>query len=112
MKVLNLDKVAPMQQRKLVLAGVSHVVNEMTVANFIETTRVAEKMANETSVATQIEETVEMIIRTVPTATKEVLGTLSLEQLHVIAAFIRGDDIEGVETVEEGASAEGAEAGK
>ena len=43
MKVLNLDKLdTGVEQRKLRIKEVDYVVEEMTVSNFIETTRVAE----------------------------------------------------------------------
>jgi len=107
MKVLNLDKLALDQGRELVIAGVSYPVLGMTVENFIETTRVAEKMNAETSIADQIEATVEMILRSVPSISRQVLGQLSLEQLQTIVAFVRGDAVDGAE---EGAQAsEGGE---
>lgn len=102
MKVLNLDKLVPNEGRELVIAGVSYPVIGMTVANFIETTRVAEKMTAETSIADQIEATVEMILRSVPSIPREVLAQLSLEQLQTIVAFVRGDAVEGVEQGGEG----------
>ena len=103
MKVLNLDKFASSEKRQLVIAGTSYPVEEMTVENFIETTRAAEALAGETSIAKQIEATCDMIFRSVPTIDKTVLGKLSLEQLQTIVSFVRGDDIEGVESsVQEG----------
>jgi hypothetical protein len=98
MKVLNLDKISAANQRKLVLGGVELVVQEMTVANFIETTRAAESLPADASLATQVEATVEMVLRSVPTATREMLSSLSLEVLQTIVAFIRGDDVAGVES--------------
>lgn len=101
MKVLNLDKVGKKEQRKLVLNGKTHEVMEMTVENFIETTRAAESIENETSLATQVEATVEMVLRSVPTATRADLNGMSLEDLQTIVAFVRGDEIEGVEITDE-----------
>jgi hypothetical protein len=101
MKVLNLDKVGKKEVRKLILAGVEHVVQEMTVDNFIETTRAAERIANETSLAVQVEATTEMILRSIPTATRAGLGGLSLETLQAIVAFVRGDDVDGIETTKD-----------
>ena len=101
MKVLNLDKVGKKEQRKLVLNGKTHDVMEMTVENFIETTRAAESIENETSLATQVEATVEMVLRSVPSATRADLNGMSLEDLQTIVAFVRGDEIEGVEVTDE-----------
>jgi hypothetical protein len=102
MKVLNLDMLdTGIEKRNLRLNGNDYAVEEMTVANFIETTRVAEKIADEPSLVLQIEATVEMILRSVPTLTKEALIGLSLVQLQTIVAFIRGDeDVDGVEKTE------------
>lgn len=99
MKVLNLDKVGVKEQRKLVLAGVEYVVTEMTVDNFIETTKIAERLAKEgeVSVAVQIEESVNMISRSIPGIDVKELGKLNLEQLQAIVAFVRGDEVDGVE---------------
>lgn len=104
MKVLNLDKLDSKQVRQLVIGGKSYPVEEMTVGNFIETTRSAERVA-EASIADQIEATVEMIQRSVPTLERSLLEKLSLEQLQTIVAFVRGDAVEGVE--EEKAPAKG-----
>lgn len=102
MKVLNIDKLGSKEQRKLVLGGVEYIVSEMTVANFIETTKAAEKIAEEGSLAVQIEETVEMILRSVKKLEKKTLNGLSLEQLQTIVAFVRGDEVDGVEKTEDG----------
>lgn len=102
MKVLNLDKLVPNEGRELVIAGVTYPVLGMTVGNFIQTTRAAEKMGENTSIADQIEATVEMILRSVPSIPREVLAQLSLEQLQTIVAFVRGDAVDGVEA-EQGA---------
>ncbi len=99
MQVLNLDKLAAKDGRELVLFGQTHAVLPMTVGNFIETTRAAEKLAT-ASIADQIEATAEMIVRSVPTLNKVELMTLSLEKLQVVIAFVRGDAMEGAEGVE------------
>jgi hypothetical protein len=101
MKILNLDKFASQEKRQLVIAGKSYPVDEMTVENFIETTRAAEKLAGEVSIATQVEATIDMICRSVPTVDRNVLGRMSLPALQTIVVFVRGDDVEGVEIVEE-----------
>lgn len=107
MKILNLDKLDTKEGRQLVIRGKSHPVEEMTVENFIATTRAAEKIAD-ASIADQIEATVEMIVRSVPTVDRSDLVKLSLESLQAIVAFVRGDAVDGVEQVE----GESGEAGK
>lgn len=106
MKVLNLDKLVPNEGRELVIGGKSYPVLGMTVSNFIQTTRIAEKMNADTSIADQIEATVDMILRSVPAIEREVLAQLSLEQLQTIVAFVRGDAMNDAEQPA-GESAEG-----
>jgi hypothetical protein len=101
MKILNLDKLNTNEQRKLVIGNVSYPVEEMTVENFIATTKAAEDIKDD-SLAVQIEATVDMICRSVPTIDSAILKKLSLDQLNMIVAFVRGDDVDGVESGEEG----------
>lgn len=102
MKVLNLDKLSKKEGKEIVLFGNTHHVDGMTVENFIETTRAAEALAEETSLVKQVEATIDMITRSVPTVERDDLKKLALEQLQAIVAFIRGDAVEGVESKEEG----------
>ena len=111
MKVLNLDKLAKKEGRELVIFGKTYPVDGMTVANFIETTRVAETLAGETSLVKQVEATIDMIARSVPAINKAELAKLELTQLQAIVSFIRGDEVEGVEQ-REAAADEGSDGEK
>ena len=98
MKVLNLDRLVTKNQRELVLGGVAHVINDMTVENFIETTKAAEKIES-AGMAEQIAATVEMVLRSVPTLKDSELKGMSLDNLRTIVSFVRGDDdVPGVES--------------
>jgi len=97
MKMLNLDKLGAAEQRELVLCGTTYAIGAMSVENFVATTRAAEKLGAEASIADQIEATVEMVKRAVPEIDAAVLSKLSLPQLQAIVAFVRGDDVEGQE---------------
>lgn len=112
MKVLNLDKLTKKEGRELVIFGTTYAVDGMTVANFIETTRAAEALAGETSLVKQVEATIEMIARSVPSINKAELQKLELAQLQAIVAFVRGDEVEGVESSEKKVAEEGDEAKK
>jgi hypothetical protein len=101
MKILNIDNFASKEKRQLTIAGVSYPVEEMSVENFIQTTRAAEKLSGEESIATQVEATIDMICRSVPGIDNAVLTKLSLSQLQTIVTFVRGDDVDGTETTEE-----------
>jgi hypothetical protein len=101
MKVLNLDKLTKNEGRELVLFGKTYIVEGMTVANFIETTKAAEAMNGEDSLVKQVEATIDMIARSVPGIERADLEKLSFEQLQAIVSFVRGDeDVEGVESRE------------
>lgn len=113
-KVLNLDALsAAPSERELVIGGKTYPIPKMTVDNFIETTRAAERLEKSDSLAEQIEATVQMIMRAVPGVPREALGGYSLEILGKIAAFVRGDDLEeATEALAAAQEAEKGEAGK
>ncbi|MCL2874777.1 MAG: hypothetical protein FWF12_00485 [Betaproteobacteria bacterium] len=100
MKVLNLDKLNKQEGRQIVLFGKTHAIDGMTVDNFIKTTSVAEQLADEPSIAKQVEATVDLILRSAPTIDRADLLKLELEQLQAIVAFIKGEDVDGVESSE------------
>lgn len=87
----------PVEKRVLQIGDESYPVLPVTVANFIETTRAAEKIAADSSIGDQIEAAVNMVLRSVPTVPREMLLQLSMEQLHLIVTFARGDPVEGLE---------------
>ena len=90
MKTLNLDALAK-TNRTITLGGRDYAVEEMTVENFIETTKAAEKLGSDASLVDQMSAAVEMILRTVPSIERDVLLKLSLDKLTTIVQFVRGD---------------------
>lgn len=109
MKTLNLDALAK-TNRTITLGGKEYVVEEMTVENFIETTKAAEKLGDNATFIEQMEAAIEMILRSVPTIERDVLKKLSLEQLTTIVKFVRGD-LDGTEAPAQ-PQAEGEQPGK
>lgn len=105
MKILNIDKLVPKEARQLVIFGKSYDIKGLDVGGFLATTLAAEELANEKSLVKQIEATIDMVIRAVPDIERDVLRQLTLEQLQGVVSFVRGDDVEGVESSE--APAEG-----
>jgi hypothetical protein len=83
----------------------------MSVEDFIETTRVAEAMENETSYAKQLTATIDLIKRSIPNIETSVLMSLSLEQLKGLAAFTRGETPESIVGAHEAQGATKDEAG-
>lgn len=99
-KILNLDKLSAKETRELRLGGKTYKVKEMSVEDFIETTRMAEKLEGETSFAVQMEATIELIQRSVPEVSTEELKNLTIDQLRAVTAFIRGEDPEKIAAAE------------
>lgn len=103
-RILNLDQVGPKDIRQLKIGGKTYDVKEMSVATFIESSKLAESMEGETSFSKQMEMSVRLIKLAIPEMDDEVLTRLSMEQLAAVSRFIRGDDM--------GAAEEGGEQGK
>jgi hypothetical protein len=103
-KILNLDKlVTPATKlRELVIGGATYPVVPMSVAAFIDTTRTVEKLKLGSTIAEQLEATIDMICHCVPTLPREVLTGFDLEKLDMIAVFARGDDVDAQVETEEG----------
>lgn len=92
-KILNLDKLAPKETRELQLGGVTYLVREMSVEDFIETSRMAETLANETSFEKQMEASFVLIKRSIPDIDMSLLRGLNLEQLAALSKFARGEEV-------------------
>lgn len=110
-KLLNLNQLSAKETREVQIGDQTYVVKEMSVEDFIETTRVAEAMESETSYAKQLSATIELIQRSIPTIQTSVLLGLSLEQLKGLAAFTRGESPEAIVGAHEAQDAGQAEAG-
>ena len=100
LKVLNIDTLSK-QERVIVLGGVEHKVHEMSVENFLETTAALNEIeASGFSLDKQVLGTVDMIMRSVPTAPRELLVKVPMSQLQTIVAYVRGDEIVQEQQVE------------
>ena len=104
-KVLNLDELTTAETRELVIGGKTYAIKEMSVEDFIETTRVAEMLESEPSFAKQMEATVRLLKRSIPDLPEAMLKAMSVEQLKALTSFVRGEDPAKVV----GAAAEGAD---
>jgi hypothetical protein len=93
-KILNIDTLSS-DQRTIVLGGVEHEVLEMSVENFIATTKQAELLqSTDAALTAQVESAIDLIQRSVPSAPRETLLKLKLRHLQTIVAFVRGDDVQ------------------
>lgn len=103
MKILNLDKIAPQPTRSIVMGGVKHPILPMTVKNFVITSTSVETLEKgDATYAEQVNSTVDMILRSVPTIPRAELEERALEELNTIATFVRGEDVDGQEEEAEG----------
>lgn len=92
MKMLNLEKLAQVT-KKLHLNGVDHDVLDVTVGTFIKTVTEAAAMAEEEySPLREMELTVDMILKSVPTFDRAAIEKMTIDQLRAIAEFIRNGD--------------------
>lgn len=114
MKVLNLDDFAKVT-RSVTFGGKTYAVHEMSVDDFIATTRETEQLKDSTSFVDQIELTVSIAKRSIPDMSEATIRGLRLEQLVTLSKFLRNELTEageaGKENAEQAAAAEG-EAGK
>jgi hypothetical protein len=97
-KILNIDALAKPHSKELVLKGSSYPVPEMTVQNFLDTTKAAEEMvAAGAGARAHIEETIRVIVRSLEVKAEQKdkliadLGSLDIERLGIIVQFIQGD---------------------
>ncbi len=108
MKVLNIDNLAKKPARTVKIGEQEYEVIDMTVENFIETSKAAARVEDGT-ITEQIEATIGMIQRSIPTMPKEVITGLSLDALQAIVEFVR-EDAEADAPAAPAAPAEGATA--
>lgn len=91
MDVLNLDELSK-QTRTITIKGQSHEVIDMTVEDFIETTKAIEEMEKKEKVSDvdEVVSAIGIISRRVPTLSVDELNKLSMEKLSLIMKFIQG----------------------
>lgn len=97
-KTLNIGKLTK-QSRTLVIGDVTYKVREMNVQDFINLTSTAEKLEKESApFHVQLEENVKSIM-SMTDAPEAVLRELTLDELAVVSAFVRGVDVPDAEEV-------------
>jgi hypothetical protein len=99
-KILNLDDLAKIE-KTICIAGQEYPVVEMSVADFIDATKDAEALvkSGDDGTITNLEATIRMLRRSIPSLPEEKIRALSLGQLKVLIAFVQGE----IEDAKEGA---------
>lgn len=117
-KILNLDELSLAEGRQIKLLGETHDVKEMDVDDFVETSKAAAKLEDKEvklSIEQQMDITVDLIHRLVPTLDKSKLRKIDLHKLAAISLFVRGIDVVGTKDDKDAPAPEaasGEEAGK
>lgn len=108
-KICNLDILAPVQKRQIILGGQSYPVETLTVNSFIEFNKARLDISKSNGLEEGFKMAQALIKSMVPTISQEVLDALTPAQLSKLIAFI-GDEIPDDElsgkTTEEAANAE------
>jgi hypothetical protein len=89
-KILNVDGLAQ-EKKEIVLKGITHVIKEMSVEDFLVTMEAADKLEVDSSPKAQIDAIVAMVARAIPSLTDVEARALPFDQLNAIASFIRGE---------------------
>lgn len=109
MKLLNLSSLNVNTDRCIKIGEIRHEVKPLKVSDFMRITEVAQQIdaiskKGEFTALKELELTIDLISCALPSVTREELGQLDISELHAIADFIKGIDVDGVineQTVDE-----------
>jgi hypothetical protein len=109
-KYLDLDAVSEKFEFTVKLNGVEHVVRQSTIEDFVENAKLLEVLGPGASIPDELEVTLKILARAVPTAKEEDLRKLTFAQLDAIRDFVMTANGEKVSKDDLGEDAEGNEA--
>ena len=91
-QMLNLDALAPLR-KSVTIGGKSYVIKGMTVEHFIEINQLADELEKKQNMtpAESVDATVRSVAMSLEGCDIAVIRGLSIEQLSVLARFIRGE---------------------
>ena len=90
-KICNLDLIAPVQKRELIIGGTHFEVEPLTVARFIEFMQVRQKIADDTSLEEGFKLMKEMVRSAIPSMSEELIESLPINQLQLVVSFINDE---------------------
>ncbi|QIG75621.1 hypothetical protein EVC20_050 [Rhizobium phage RHph_Y2_17_1] len=105
---LDLDAVESPVNFTVKFKGVEHKVEETSVSDFIATARAIESLSVDASVEKELEVSISIINRCLPTIPVEDLRTLKLSQLQAIKDFVMTANGEKAEEAKPAGDGEGA----
>lgn len=88
LKICNLDVIAPVQKRELVLSGKTYEVLPLSVERFIDLQTKRQEMVQSTDLAKTFEIAKSMIKVAIPTLEDNVFSLLTMEQMSYLTDFI------------------------
>ena len=90
-KICNLDLIAPVKKRELVIGGKTFAVEPLTVAKFIEMNQLRQSINDKSSLEEGLNLMKKMVRASVPEMTEEFMDTLPLGHLQLIVSFINDE---------------------
>ena len=90
-KICNLDLIAPIQERELVLGGMTYEVEPLSVQMYIEFTQLRQKIGADSGIEEGVALTKKMIKSAIPAMTDDIIDRLTLAHLQLIVAFINDE---------------------
>lgn len=87
-KICNLDLIAPITKRELVIGGTSYEVEPLSVMKFIEFAKARQGLSASTSIEDAVKVMMELIVSAIPSMDKAVLEALPIMQLQTVLAFV------------------------
>ena len=90
-KICNLDLIAPIQKRELVLGGMTYEVEPLSVQMYIEFTQLRQKIGTDSGIEEGVALTKKMIKSAIPAMTDDIIDRLTLAHLQLIVAFINDE---------------------
>lgn len=88
LKICNLDIIAPVQKRELVLSGKTYEVLPLSVERFIDLQMKRQEMVQSTDLAKTFDIAKSMIKVAIPTLEDNVFSLLTMEQMSYLTDFI------------------------
>lgn len=87
-KICNLDLIAPITKRELVIGDKTYAVEPLSVMKFIEFAKARQGLSATTSIEDAVKVMMELIMGAIPTMEREVLEALPIIQLQTVLAFV------------------------
>ncbi len=87
-KICNLDLIAPITKRELVINNVTYEVEPLSVLKFIEFAKARQGLSASTSIEDAVKVMMELIVSAIPSMDRKVLESLPIMQLQTVLAFV------------------------